>query len=251
MATVQSEVGPIFLMEDFCGPEVTVAETAAGAGTIGPFRCIGDSITNGDSGITIDESTAPLNGVGVFTTTDEAKKAVGLCTSKMFDVAKMGPIVMEYRGQFDDTDGKHFFFGLTDENADDLSIEDDIVSGATETLTINADYVTGFFYDEGLSDDEDWHAVYKGGTTSAETTSTSVDLDDDIVAGEFQILRLEVDPDGTARWYIDGVLLKTVEGAASLTTDMAMVCVVESSASAIDYAWADYIFVKAHRDWTV
>jgi len=251
MATVQSECGEIVMLEDFFGGEDIVANTAATRPFGAYFRVIGDGIAENDSGITVDESTVPLNGVGVFTTTDEAKHACGVATAKCLDVAKMAPLVLECRVQFADLDSKSFFMGLSDVNNDDTSIEDDIINGATTTLTLNASDLCGFFYDEGLTDDEDWHAVYNGGTTTGETTSTNVDLDDDAVAGEFQILRLEVDPNGTARWYIDGVLLKTVKGAVSTTTDLAAVCLVESKGTSNEYAYVDYFMVKCNRDWTV
>jgi hypothetical protein len=250
MATVQSEMGEIFLVQDFCAGEDIIAETAASR-NLGDFRVIGDGIAETDSGITVDEATVLLNGVGIFTTTNETKHACGVATGLIFDVAKMAPIVMECRLQFADLDSKAFYFGFSDVNKDDVSLEDDVINGATTTITLTASDLCGFYYDEGLTDDEDWHAVYNGGTTTGETTSTNIDLDDDAVAGEFQILRLEVDPNRTARWYIDGSLLKTLEGAVSTTTDMAMVCLLESKANSIEKAYVDYVWVKANRDWTV
>lgn len=250
MATVQSEFGKICWMEDFAGGEVPVALTSSPQG-IGPFRVIGQGLDENDSGITVDESTAPLNGVGIFTTTDESKHGVYLTTGKCLDVGKMAPLILECRVQFADLDSKAFFMGLSDVNKDALSLEDDLINGATTTLTLNASNIGGFYYDEGLTDDEDWHAVYNGGTTTGETDSTKVDLDDDAVAGDFQVLRLEVDPNGTVRWYIDGVELKSLAGAVSTTTDLAAVCGVESKASSKEYAYVDYFVVKANRDWTV
>lgn len=250
MATVQSGRGRIELFEDFLGPEWIIAESVQ-SGAIGPFRVIGDGANEADSGILVDETTIPLNGVGIFTTSATTKFDVGVGTGRIFNVAKMGTIKMECRVQFADEDKKLFFFGLTDENEDDVSIEDDIISGSSTALTIPGDYLTGFFYDEGLNDDADWHAVYKGGTAAEKTTSTDVDLDNDFTSGEFQILRLEVDNNGTARWYIDGVLKQTVIGAASTTTDMAMVCLVAPIDSNVQKAYVDYVYVSANRDWTV
>jgi len=59
-----------------------------------------------------------------------------------------------------------------------------------------------------------------------------------------------VDNDGTARWYIDGVLKQTVSGAVSTTTDLAVLTMVETKGSAIETADIDYILVEANRDWT-
>jgi hypothetical protein len=102
-----------------------------------------------------------------------------------------------------------------------------------------------------LTDDEDWHAVYNGGTAAAVTDSTALDLNDDAVAGEWQILRLELASNGTARWYIDEELLKTVEGAVSTTTNLALCVGVEAKGAAIETLDVDYISVKANRDFTV
>lgn len=253
MATVQGEFGKVRLFEDFNGPEWTIAETAAsGALGGGPFRVIGDGIGDTDSGITVDESTVPLNGVGIFTTTDEDLHTCGVATSKCFDVAKMAPMAFECRVQFADTDDKEFYFGLSDDNSDAVPLETNIISNdGANTFTLTATHFCGFYYSQGLTDDEDWHAVYHGGTTTGETNSTNVDLDEDIVAGEFQVLRLEVDPNGTARWYVDGALKKTLETAVSTTTDMSMVCLVSTCATTNEYAYVDYVFAEAYRDWTV
>lgn len=243
----QSGEGVICLSHDFLGAECPVALTNT-TEKLGDFRVIGDGLADTDSGIVILEADG-LGGVGDFVTTNEAKHGVYVATGLVFDVALMGTLVAECRVRFADTDAKHFFMGFSDVNGDDLSLEDDMISGATTTITLTASDICGFFYDEGLTDDEDWHAVYNGGTTAGETDSTELDLDSDIVAGEWQLLRLEIDPNGTARWYVDGDLKKTVEGAASKTTDLGFVCGVESSAATNEHAYIDYVKVEANRDW--
>lgn len=243
----QSGRGKIELFHDFLGAEVPVAGTVT-TDKVGDFRVIGDGLAEADSGIVVLESDG-LSGVGDFTTTNEAKHGVYVATGLVFDVGKMSPMVAECRVRFADLDDKAFFMGFSDVNGDDLSLEDDLINGATTTLTLNASDLVGFFYDEGLTDDEDWHMVYNGGSTSGETDSTKVDADDDAVAGEFQILRLEVDPNGDARWYVDGALKQTVEGAVSTSTDVGFVCGVESKAATVEHAYVDYAGVKAARDW--
>jgi len=251
MATVQSEHGRIELFEDFTGPEWIVAETSA-SGALGDFRVIGDGVADNTIGITVDEATAPLNGVGIFMTGATDKDTTGVATALCLDVALMAPIVIEARLQFADLDTKVAFIGLTSANGDDLSIEDDVIdTTAGTTIENTATHICGFYLSDELTDDEDWHAVYKGGTAAAVTLSTDLDLDDDAVAGEFQILRLEVDNNGTARWYIDGVLLKTLAGAVSTTADLAAVCAIGTDASTSEYMYVDYFSVKANRDWTV
>ena len=250
----QSGVGKIRIFDDFVGQEDAVAKNSATyTRFMGPFRVVGDGTNETDSGVTVLESDG-LSGVAQVTTTDEDLHACGLTTGKIFDVGLMAPIIAECRVRFSDLDTKQFFFGLTDVNDDATHLEDTIVNidtGAATTITLTASDLCGFLLSSEATDDEDWHAVYNGGSTTGETTSTNVDLDDDAVAGEFQILRLEVDPNGTARWYIDGDLKKTLSGAVSTTTDMAVMAMLENLAntSGTETCEIDYILVEANRDW--
>lgn len=252
MTEVQSEFGKIVLMEDFFGPEIPLALTNT-TEHIGPFRVIGDGLAENDSGIINNEADPNLNGVGRLTTTDEDKHDCGLATPLMLNVATMAPIVIECRFQHDDLDTKGAFIGLCDVNADDLALEDDVIQGGTTTLTLTASDLCGFYWSSELTDDEDLHAVYNGGTATGATDSTSVDLDTDLIAATYKIVRLEVDNNGTARWYVDGVLKKTLAGAVSTTTDLAALCVVENknNTSAGETMDVDYFHVSFYRDWTV
>jgi len=216
--------------------------------TIGPFRVFGDGVGEVDAGV-YDPGSDELGGVGRLKTTDETEHATCVGTYLNFDVGLMASIVLEARVQFNNLDTKEVFIGFADTVAADLSFEDDMIAAATTTLTLTASDLVGFYLSAELDDDEDWHAVYNGGSTAGETVSTNVDLDDDAVAGEWQVLRLELDPNGTARWYIDGVLLKTLAGAVSTTTDLGVVCGVEAKGAAIEEMDVDYLLVKAYRDW--
>ena len=247
----QNEHGRIRIFEDFLGAEWPVAETADDSMNYGQFRVIGQGKEQNDSGITGGETDPNLNGVVCLTTTDEAEHTCGLTTSKCLDVALMGPIVAECRLQFADLDTKEFYFGLTDVNDDTAILEGGNLHGATTTFTLTASDLCGFHLSAELTEDEMWHCVYNGGTTTGETDSTDVESGVDAVAGEYNILRLEVDPNGTARWYIDGVLKQTVAGAVSTTTDLALLCMVEAKGSAIEYVSVDYIALSCNRDWTV
>lgn len=250
MATVQGGPGRVSIFEDFLGAEWTVAETADDSMQFGALRVIGQGKEQTDSGVVVLESDA-LNGVAQLISTNEAEHSLGLTTAKCFDVAKMAPIVAEARVRFTDLDTKEFYFGFTDVNDDTAILEGGNIHGATTVVTLTASDLCGFHFSAEYTDDNDWHMAYNGGTTTGETTSTSIDADDDAVAGEFQILRIEIDPNGTARWYIDGVLKQTVEGAVSTTTDLACMAMVESKGSAVESVDLDYFMVEANRDWTV
>ena len=162
----------------------------------------------------------------------------------------MGPIILETRVQVPDLDTKEIFFGLTSILSVDEQLEDIVINASGTTLTMPAD-LAGFYLSDELTDDEDWHGIHSGGTASASTTTTGVDLDDDAVAGEWQVLRLEVMPTGTCRWYIDGVLKQTKAGAVSTSTDYAVVLAAGANTTQLNIFDCDYILVETNRDWTV
>ena len=246
----QSGYGKVVIFEDFLAGEDIVAATAAtrSFGDSG-LRVIGQGIAEADSGITVGESDG-LNGVGILTTTNEDAHSCGVTTGKVFDVGKMAPINIECRVQFPDLDTKAFYFGLTDVNGDTAILEGENLVASGTSLTLSASDLCGFLIDAEATDDEDWIMVYNGGTTTGETTIANIDADNDAVAGEYDILRLEVAINGTARWYINGVLKQTVTGAVSTSTDLAVLAMVEARSAAIEYAWIDYIAIEANRDWT-
>jgi hypothetical protein len=115
---------------------------------------------------------------------------------------------------------------------------------------LTASDICGFFLSAELSDDEDWHTVYNGGTTTGETDSTALDCDDDAVTGEWQVLRLELAPNGTVRWFLDGVLVRTVTGAVSTSVDLSLILALEAKGAANEIMHVDYLMVEANRDWT-
>ena len=246
----QSGYGKISIFEDFLAGEDIVAATAATRAFGGSgLRVIGQGIAEADSGITVGESDG-LNGVGILTTTNEDAHSIGLTTGKVFDVGKMAPINIECRVQFPDLDTKAFYFGLTDVNGDTAILEGENLVASGTSLTLSASDLCGFLIDAEATDDEDWIMVYNGGTTSGETTIANIDADNDAVAGEWDVLRLEVSINGTARWYVNGVLKQTVTGAVSTSTDLAVLAMIEARSAAIEYAWIDYIAIEANRDWT-
>ena len=246
----QTGYGRIKIFEDFLAGEDIVAATAASRAFGGSgLRVIGQGIAEADSGVTVGESDG-LNGVGILTTTNEDAHSVGLTTGKVFDVAKMAPINIECRVQFPDLDTKAFYFGLTDVNDDTSILEGNNLVAAGATLTLSASDLCGFLIDAEATDDEDWIMVYNGGTTTGQTTIASIDADNDAVAAEWDILRLEIAINGTARWYVNGVLKQTVTGAVSTSTDLAVMAMIETRAASNEYAWIDYIAIEANRDWT-
>jgi hypothetical protein len=243
----QSGEGRIRLFEDFFA-EDPVSNTATDR-ALGNFTVAGQGSEDTDSGIPLLHADA-ISGVGVMTTTNEDNHTILIGTPIAFDVALMGTLIAEARVRFVDLDTKEVFFGFTDIDPSTLSIETDVMTGATTTLTLTASDICGFFLSAELSDDEDWHFVYNGGSTTGETDSTELDASDDAVAGEWQVLRLEIFPNGTASWFIDGVLIKTVTGAVATGTDLSLILALEAKGANIEIMHVDYLMVEANRDWT-
>lgn len=253
MATIQSEVGKIRIFQDFMGAECPVADTLSPQ-QIGDLRLCGETIADADVGMVINEADPCLNGVARLTTSDEDNHSICLTTGKMFTPSLNGTLVAECRVQFCDLDTKEFFFGFSDENDDDQGCEGDLIHGATTVVTLTGSDLCGFHFSSEYTEDEMWHMPYNGGTTTGVVLSTTIESGVDAVAGEYNILRLEIDVDGTARWYIDGVLKQTVAGAVSTTaTDLfAGQAIIEvKGTAAAETCDIDYVLFTANRDWTV
>ena len=242
----QSGEGRIRLFNDFAGVGETLALTTDTA-QLGDFFAGGEGFEDNDAGVAGKDA---LSGVVTITSgnTDADTSFIG--THIAFDVALMGTIVLEARVQVPDLDDKEIFFGLTSILSVDEQLEDIVINASGTTITMPADLV-GFYLSSELTDDEDWHGIHNGGTTAGSTTTTAVDLDDDAVAGEWQVLRLEVSSNGTALWYIDGVLKQTVAGAASTSTNMAVCLAAAANTTELAIMDVDYMLVEANRDWTV
>ena len=238
---------------DFLGAELPLAGTASGADAtaalcnLHPLVIRGEGIEDADSGI-VPVADA-LSGVARFTSANGATgDAIVLGTETSLSVSLMAPIIIECRCKMAALTNREIFIGLCG-NFDDN--QDEILTGSTGTLTLTAESdLCGFFFDSGLSESVKWYMPYNGGTTTGETDASEVVSTVTPVATEFDILRLEVDNNGTARWFINGELEQTVEGAISTTTVMSAMIAVVYTASAVATLDVDYLYISANRDWT-
>jgi hypothetical protein len=247
----QSGYGKIRIFEDFTGPEIPIALTTD-MENIGPFYAGGEGFEDNDTGI-LRLDTDANNGVVRLISGNTDKDTTAVFTGKMFDAAAMGTLACEARVRMPDLDDKNVFIGFADANDDDISAEDDIIAAASSSaFTLNGSNFCGFFWASEVEvSDEDWYGVFNGGDTTGVTAASSVDLDADAVAGDFQVLRLEVETNGTARWYVDGVLKQTQTGAISTSAELAFVCAVMANTTEFGHLEVDYLAVESNRDWTV
>ncbi len=255
MATIkQSEHGQIRLLHDFTGVEV-YAPQVHHAASQGAFWNIGHGFTiKGDAlndaqalAVAVEDG---LNGQVTFTSANVADGDAIYCTTETcFKPSVNAPMAVECRLEMTLLTARRVFVGFRGTMDDD---ESDVLTGSGSTLTLTAEAdLVGFFYDVGLTTDIEWHMVHAGGTTTGVTDGLLLNSGVTPVINKMNILRVEVDNNGTARWFIDGVLLKTLAGAVAPTAVFAG-CVGAIATSAVSATvTVDYIAVEAERDWTI
>lgn len=237
------------IYSNFLGHDDPIALTAVdGTRTVGQFRVVGQGMADTDSGIV--KQTGP-GGIR-FTTTTTDQHTIGLETNRIWDVALHGTLVAEARVNLPNNTTKRIFMGFTDIEISSFipDIEVDLAVGSTTTLTLTASDICGFILDSELTAATAWHSIFNGGATTGQTDSTENVLTPTQTDGEWQVLRVEIDNNGTARWFINGALKQTVAGAASLTTDLKAFFAVGASANTIATMDADYWMVRGNRDET-
>ena len=242
----ESGPGQIRLFNDFFGG--TALTNTMDSESMGDFYAGGEGFEDSSAGI--EPGGAALSGVINLTSgaTDADTSFIG--TGISFDVGLMGTIVLEARVQLPDLDTKEIFFGLTSILTPDEQLQDIVINSNSTTLTLTAG-LAAFYLSDELTDDEDWHGIHNGGTATASTATGTVDLNTEAVAGIWQVLRMEILSNGTVRWYIDGVLLQTVVGAVSTTTNFAVCLAAAANSANASIMQVDYLLVEAGRDWTV
>lgn len=247
----QSGPGGIHLFNDFTGVANLLAETTDTI-PLNDFYAGGEGIEETDAGVA---TLAGPGGILRVTGSNVDADTTFVGTNIMFDVATMGTMVVETRVSMPDFDTKELYFGLTSILSIDEQLQDILINASSTAVTILADMAGFYFSDELTASATTWHGMHAGGSAAdgnvaADTTLGSVGTANP-TAGEYQILRLEVDNNGTVRWSIDGVLLKTVVGAVSTTSDTAVVFACGANTTQLVIADLDYILVRANRNWAV
>ena len=250
MATIQSEFGTTTLFDHFAGPEIPVANAVAyGTSAGGCNYYIGDFKVTGDLGET-DTGVVGLSKAGGFVRisgNNEDGKGVAIGTEVCLSPALNGTLVLETRIEMQALTTRVVWAGFCSVNADDVA---EPLTATGTTLTLTADRICGFVLDSQLTAGTKWHMPYKGGSASAPTDSTTVVSDVTAVAAECDTLRVEIDPNGTARWYINGDLKQTVVGAASTTGLLAGYVGCWGTTTTAADADVDYLAVRFNTDYT-
>lgn len=259
MTTAQGSRGDLIFFHDFGGAELPVAGTgaygAAGgtAASIGPFKITGDLAEN-DTGTV---SIAISNGALRISGNDEDGKGVAVGTEVIFGAALNGTLTMETRVQRQAVTAGVVWAGFVDVHADDVA---EVLTATGTALTLTASDLAGFTLDSQLNATATWHCPFNGGSVTGPTDSTLVVTGTTnprnkngagavvAVAGEYDLLYMEIFTNGTVRWYINEVLVQEQENAVSTSVLLAGYVGCWGTSGAAD-ADLDYLDIRAKRNW--
>jgi len=247
----QSGRGKIVLFDDFMGVTVPVADTNSSAkpgAAIGPFKITGQ-IDHADSGVI---TLTKENGyVTLYASDDEDANGCAIGTEVALSPLLNGTLVLETRVEMAALTTRNVFIGFCAANAVEI-LEPLTSTGTTLTAVVAC---VGFHFDSTLTADATaatavWHMPYLL-ALSATQTSTDVAASQVAVVDESDVLRVEVDNNGAARWYINGKLEQSAGAALAATpaTKLAGVLAIFGKSS-IPTISADYLLITANRDWT-
>jgi len=244
----QSGKGRIELFEDFTGPDCPVANAEASTTPghfIGPFKITGDTVETDTGTVNVDKANGYLRISG----NNEDGKGVAIGTNPIFSPVLNGTLVLEARLEMQALTTRVAFAGFCTVNAADVA--EPCTSTGTTITAVAAGYA-GFLLDSQFTASTQWHMPYYGGATTGVTTGATVACGSGVVAvaAESDVLRIEIDNNGTARWFINGILRQTVAGAVSTTTLLAGLVGCWGTTSTAADADVDYLLVRANRDWT-
>ena len=228
---------------DMAGVHWPIATTLTAA-TIGPFSLTG-SINETDCGIV---PLAKAGGWARLTGTNEDGAGAALGVEIGFSPALNGTLVFETRLELQAITARNTWVGFSSTRVLDTA---EPLTATTVTITPVAASYVGFFMDSQLSVNAAWYMAHNGGSATAPTTPITGIIGDTIVNAESMILRIEIDVNGTARWFSDGDLLQTVVGACSTTTLLAAFVGTFGTTTTVSDVDLNYIDFKANRDWAV
>lgn len=251
----QSGVGKIRLFNDFCGPEIPVANAVAygtDAGgchySLGAFTVRGD-LGETDTGIVDLEKSSGWVRIGY---NDENAAGIWVGSGLSFSPALNGTMVVECRCEHRVLTTKNAFIGFIGTLSDNTA---EIITNTTTTCT-RAGNAVGFQFDSQITANTSattaiYHMPYMISTTTSQV-ATAIASSQIVVAAEADILRVEIDPDGAARWYMNGKLEQSIGAAlaADVTTLLAGGVGCWGTASTDSDIDLDYLLVEANRDWT-
>ena len=221
--------GKVKLFDDFLG-DVIADQYSTGAETGG---------TGGSTAI-----TAAVNGALRITTDDQTDGDRIALTYQLNWQASDGGMIMEARiKNVTAITLRTLFVGFTDVLAASTVVEMPIeMSGSTVTST--ATDAVGFMYDTASTNDT-WYGI----GVKADSDATPVDTGVAPVAGTYQTLRVVVNADGDADFYINGKYEGHVDDAITASVDCTPIIALEAQGAAgAKIVDVDYLYVEGGRN---
>jgi len=243
MAVSKGSFGRIRVFEDFGAPDtgLTWGTAAQRLGLIGQV-----SVNEGSFAHTVDE---PGGILAITTDTgDNDNIALYFGPFKPSD----GGCVIEARFKQNDVTLGAIFCGFTETL--DATTPVCPAEYATATLTVNGTGgVVGMLYDPDATTDR-WLAVAGDGGAAA-TGAPAEAGSQAMVNDEFDVVRVEIDPNGTGRCYLaekDGSLklIKTFTTPVNPADIQHAVLLIENRSGAARVMEVDYFHAEGGRDWT-
>ena len=226
MASIDTGFGKVVWHEDFPGPavdttnDVVVGETGAGgtqafnAQANGALRLVTDAL---------DDDNAGVGGALIW------KANSG------------GPLIFEARvASVTAITLRAYYVGLTDTLVSSIEMPFEL---ATTTLTSTATDAVGFVYDVDATNAY-WHCVGVKANVDGVFVNTGVAP---AAAGTFQTLRVVVDSDGNAEFFIDSKWVGSMTNAVTASVAQCAAFVLESRSAAAKTADIDYFHVESGR----
>lgn len=239
MAEYHGQFGQIRAFNDFTDP---LGDVTWGTGQIhlggGVFAV---SVNEGTLNEVVDES----GGVIQFLTDTGDDDNICILAGK-FDPSQ-GGCVMETRFKVADDYGVGIFAGFSETMALDTPVVP--AEFATATMTYNGTGgMVGLQYDDDGTTD-DFRAVMGDGGAAVAGSGNGIRANATVTADRWQLVRVELNADGSGDCYLNGTLVKSF--TAGLTnTDLFYAClIVENRTAAAREVEVDYFYAQSNRDW--
>lgn len=244
MPSYPSGFGELEVFEDFLGVDPDYVWAAGG------FAIGNVSVTSVNEG-TIETTVDEPGGIIALTldTADDDNVALYAGRFKPAD----GGMVMEARLKGDNLSDLAFFVGF----AETLDKATPVMPAefATATMTYNGTGgMVGLQFDsDGTTDD--WRACMgdggaaSGGSGNGTRATPLIGGGYAVTADRWDVCRVEVDPNGAARAYLNGVLIKSFTAGLTPTDLFHAVVFCENRAASAAVLEVDYFYARGGRDW--
>ena len=200
-----------------------------------------NDIVVGATGAGTQAFNAQVNGAYRLTTSAVDDENVAVGGALIWKANSGGPLIFEARvASVTAITLRAYYVGLTDTLVSSIEMPFEL---ATTTLTSTATDAVGFVYDTDATNDN-WHCV----GVKADVDGTFVNSGiAPATAGTFQTLRVVVDSDGNAEFFIDSKWVASMTNAVTATVALCAALVDEAREAGAKVIDIDYFHVESGR----